>query len=134
MSAVIDTNVLVYDTFSDSLFHEKAQKLLDRLKTWILPTIVVHEYIWVLRALDVAPSIALSKVEEYLLHPKTLVAQVTDADLKKVLALMAVENLPLTRYNDKLVLSIALRLRAKLATFDQKLRNQARKLGLQTLP
>ena len=134
MSAVIDTNVLVYDTFADSVFHKKAQKLLDGLKTWVLPTIVIHEYVWVLRALDVTPSIAVSKVEEYLLHPKTLIAQVTEADLKKVLELMAVENFSLTHYNDKLILSIALRHRARLATFDQKLRNQARKLQLQILP
>ena len=32
LEAVIDTNVLVYDTFSDSVYHESAAALLDRLE------------------------------------------------------------------------------------------------------
>ena len=31
MRAVIDTDVLVYDTFEDSVFHEEAKKLIEEL-------------------------------------------------------------------------------------------------------
>ena len=44
MKAVIDTNVLVYDTFEDSLYHKEARKLLDDLDVWIIPIIVIHKY------------------------------------------------------------------------------------------
>ncbi len=38
MRAVIDTNVLVYDTFEDSVHHERAKKLLDDLDGWVIST------------------------------------------------------------------------------------------------
>jgi len=43
--AVIDTNVLVYHTFEDSLYHEAATSLLDRLDRWLVPLVVVYEYV-----------------------------------------------------------------------------------------
>lgn len=48
MSAVVDTNVLIFDTFEDSEFHTEAMKLLDSLKKWILPSIAFREYAWFL--------------------------------------------------------------------------------------
>ena len=39
MRAVID------DTFEDSVHHSEAKNLLDSLDEWILPTIVIHEYV-----------------------------------------------------------------------------------------
>jgi len=45
MKALIDTNVLVYDTFEDSIYHAEAKKLLDSLDRWIIPSIVIHEYV-----------------------------------------------------------------------------------------
>jgi predicted nucleic acid-binding protein len=39
--AVVDTNVLVYDTFEDSLYHETAARLLDNLDRWLVPLIVI---------------------------------------------------------------------------------------------
>jgi len=44
------------------------------------------------------------------------------------------EGLSLARFNDKVVLSAALRRNASLATFDVKLRKQAAKLGVRVLP
>jgi len=32
MRAVIDTNVLIYDTFEDSLYHSEAKNILDPLE------------------------------------------------------------------------------------------------------
>ena len=53
MKALIDTNVLVYDTFEDSIYHAEAKKLLDSLDRWIIPSIVIHEYVWVMRILKI---------------------------------------------------------------------------------
>lgn len=67
MKAVIDTNVLIYDTLEDSVFHEEARGLLERLEEWLIPLIVVYEYIWFMKGLNVSVGDALAKTEEYLL-------------------------------------------------------------------
>lgn len=35
MKAVIDTDVPIYDTFEDSVFHEEARALLEKLGEWL---------------------------------------------------------------------------------------------------
>jgi len=62
--AVIDTNVLVYDTFEDSVYHESASQLLDDLDRWLIPLISIYEYVWLLKGL----SISLVDVKEKLLE------------------------------------------------------------------
>jgi predicted nucleic acid-binding protein len=64
--AVIDTSVLVYDTFEDSLYHEAAARLLDSLDRWLIPLIVVYEYVWFLKGLNVRPADARDKLLEYI--------------------------------------------------------------------
>ena len=49
--AVIDTNVLIYDLFEDSMYHKEASSILDMLEAWIIPTIVIHEFIWFIKGL-----------------------------------------------------------------------------------
>ena len=62
MRVVIDTNVLVYDTFEDSLYHLEAKNILDSLEKWIIPTIVIHEYVWVLKSLKIPVNEVVYKV------------------------------------------------------------------------
>ena len=64
--AVADTNVLVYDTFEDSLYHETPARLLDSLDRWLVPLIVVYEYVWFLKGLNVRPADARDKLLEYI--------------------------------------------------------------------
>ena len=52
MSAVIDTNVLVFDTFEDSEFHAEASGRLDSIEKWHLPDIVFHELMWFFKSED----------------------------------------------------------------------------------
>jgi predicted nucleic acid-binding protein len=68
---VVDTNVLVYDTFEDSLYHEAAARLLDSLDRWLIPLIVVYEYVWVLKGLNVEPAHVREKLLEYLTEEKS---------------------------------------------------------------
>ncbi|MEO2152327.1 MAG: PIN domain-containing protein, partial [Thermococcus sp.] len=46
MHGVIDTNVLIYDTFEDTEFHKKAEETLESLDRWYVPAIVTQEYVW----------------------------------------------------------------------------------------
>ncbi len=129
MRAVVDTNVLVYDTFEDSVHHERAKELLDDLDRWVIPTIVIHEYVWVLRSLNVDPDDVRYKVEEYLTHRKTRVVPESRRDVLSALKIVAEEEIALSRYNDKVILSVAERENLALATFDEKLRRQASSRG-----
>ena len=119
MKAILDTNILVYDTFEDSVYHKEAKDVLDSLKEWLIPTIVIHEYVWVLRSLEIDTKVVLEKVEEYLYHDKTKTICETQNDIIYSLKTILHEQLSLSRYNDKVILSIAIRLDAPVATFDK---------------
>ena len=134
MKAVIDTNVLIYDTFEDSVHHSEAKNLLDSLDEWILPTIVIHEYVWAMKSLNIDATNILDKVEEYVKHHKTRVVEETVDDILSALNAIVDEGLSLSRYNDKVILSIAIKNKRVLATFDGKLRKQALAVGLDILP
>lgn len=133
MKALIDTNVLVYDTFEDSIYHAEAKKLLDSLDEWIIPSIVVHEYVWVMRALKIEVGEVAYKVKEYLQHYKAGLVNETSQDIGRALSLIEKEGLNLSQYNDKIILSLALKV-GSLATFDRKLRKQASTRRIQILP
>lgn len=73
---LLDTNVLVYDTIGDSEAHSVAVELVDSASEIIIPSIVVHEYIWVMLRPGVNPLFVADKVGEYLnaLEPSTFVS------------------------------------------------------------
>ncbi|MEM2988989.1 MAG: PIN domain-containing protein [Candidatus Bathyarchaeia archaeon] len=134
MRAVIDTNVLVYDTFGDSAFHGEARALLESLEEWSIPTIVMNEYVWLLRAIGVSAGDALEKVKEYLLHPKGRLICEEVGDAIRSLQMISSEGLSLSRFNDALILMMATRIKSPIASFDAKLRGQAIGRGLAVLP
>jgi len=97
MRAVIDTNVLIYDTFEDSIYHSEAKNLLDTLE-------------------------------------QTKLIGESEKSITSALNSVLKENFSLSRYNDKVILSLALGKGLSLATFDEKLRKQAIASGLKVLP
>ena len=123
MSAVVDTNVLVFDTFSDSEFHVEARKALERLDLWLLPSIVLHEYVWALRGLKADLAFASKKVEEYLLAEKCSFSPDSEVDL--LFATRGASSY--AKYNDFLILSQAKRLGLPLFSFDEELNKVARR-------
>lgn len=133
MRAVIDTNVLVYDTFEDSVYHSEAKELLDALDEWIIPLIVIHEYVWLMKSLSIGVDDVVYKVEEYIEHKKTRITKEEPEDIVGALERVRREKLRLSRYNDEVLLSVAAKI-GILATFDKKLRNQAEALKVRTLP
>jgi len=132
--AVIDTNVLIYDTFEDSIYHTEAKNLLDKLDEWIIPAIVVHEYVWVLKSLGIAVEDVLYKIDEYLTHHKTKLMRESEKVVLSALNIIVKERINLSRYNDKVILSLAVEEGVPLATFDERLRKQAANIGIMTLP
>ncbi|MDI3497836.1 PIN domain-containing protein [Archaeoglobus sp.] len=134
MKAVIDTNVIVYDTFEDSVFHQEAMQLLDRIDVWVIPTIVIHEYVWVLKSLKVDVKEIKYKVEEYINHYKTKMVSENKQIVLSALERIVGGGLSLSRYNDELILAVAGREKLSLATFDERLRRQARARGVEVIP
>jgi len=126
MSAVVDTNVLVFDTFEDSDSHREAVEALDALEDWVIPGIVFHEYVWFMRDQKVEVAETRMKVNEYLMDAKTRFRSVDADDIS-----FAVGNAGrLGEYNDLLVLSSAKRLGLTLLTFDKGLAARAREFGV----
>jgi hypothetical protein len=124
MSAVIDTNILIYDTFNDTSYHIEAKKELYALEKWIIPTLVFHEYIWFMKAENIQYHIAKEKILDYINHEKT----VSTSDDKEHLlnALNLTEKY--SDYNDSVILSIANRLQVPLITYDKKLKTRFEEL------
>jgi len=122
----VDTNVLVFDTYEDSELHEEARGSLEEAEKWVLPGIVVNEYVWALRGLKSRLSFARDKVEEYLLSDKVTFSSDSQDDI-----LFATrEASSISRYNDFLILSHAKRSGVKLLTFDAELKRDAQKVGV----
>ncbi len=132
--AVIDTNVLIYDIFEDSIYHKEASKLLDSLNVWFIPSIVIHELVWFLRGLNISVEKAIDVVSQYVKSYKSRIVPIEIRDIIESLTIIKQEKLSLSKYNDKLILAIALRLNVPLATFDRKLRREAMKKGVKVIP
>ncbi|MHC1628551.1 MAG: PIN domain-containing protein [Candidatus Nezhaarchaeales archaeon] len=128
--AVIDTNVLIFDTFMDSEHYREASSLLDSMQEWLIPSLVVHEYVWALRGLRLSFEEARRKILEYILDPRAVLVPIELGDI--LFSLREIENFD--KYNDLTILSIALRTVRRLATFDRELRRRASNTGVQLLP
>lgn len=69
---VIDTNVLIFDTFEDSELHEAATRGLDSAEKWCIPGMAFHEFLWFFKGRDLKLTDAKAKVDEYLTNEKSL--------------------------------------------------------------
>ena len=122
MSAVLDTNVLIFDTFADSEFHLQAASTLDSMERWSLPGIVFHELIWFFKVRKIELSRARTKVEEYMANEKASFSPCTADDIRFAMTRMK----EYSQYNDLIVLSTAKRLGLPLFTFDEELKKSAK--------
>ncbi len=129
---VIDTNVFIYDTFENSIYFDEAKEILDSLLTWIVPDIVILEYVWFLKNILPVEEIEY-KVKELFLSKKTKVIKTSIVDYLFSLNVIKLEKISLSRFNDKVILSIARRF-GGLASFDRKLRAQAKKFKIEVMP
>jgi uncharacterized protein len=118
---VIDTNVLIFDIFENSEFHNEASNGLDTSEKWNVPSIVFHELIMFLRSREIPIARANSKVKEYLTNAKAIFMACTADDI--LFSISRVENY--RNYDDFLILSIAKRLDLPLFTFDNDLKKAA---------
>ncbi len=126
---MLDTNVLIFDTFEDSEFHVQAASTLDSIERWTLPGIVFHELIWFFKARKIELSRARTKVEEYIANEKTSFSPCIADDIRFAVTRMK----DYTQYNDLIVLSTAKRLGLPLFTFDEELKRSARENSIRVV-
>ncbi|MCI4455182.1 MAG: PIN domain-containing protein [Sulfolobus sp.] len=130
MRAVIDTNILIYDLVEDSEFHKEAEKLLDSLEEWLIPSIVIHEFVWFLRANEIDN---VEYVKSYVNNEKAKILCDNDDVIGRALEILIKERLSLSRYNDVVILAHAIVNKLPLATKDKALKGLARRHGVEVI-
>ena len=130
MRAVVDTNVLIYDLVEDSEFHKEAEELLDGLDEWLIPSIVVHELVWFLRANGIHNE---EYVRSYVTNERAKVLCDKDDVMDRALEILIKERLSLSRYNDVVILAHAIESDSPLATKDEALKSLARRHGVEVI-
>ena len=121
---VVDTNVLIYDTFEDTSYHENARRILDSLSEWRIPSIVLVEYIAFLNRIRLGREKILDKLYELVNDPKFSLVDVEKGDVLEALKMVENERLSTLRLNDKIILSISKRVGENLVTFDRSLKGE----------
>jgi len=126
---IVDTNVLIYDTFEDTTYHKEARSLLDSLPEWNVPSVVIIEFIAFLNKLHIKREDILNKLNELINDPKFNLIEVEKEDLLTALKIVKDERLSPLRINDKIILSISSRRKENLLTFDKQLKRELESLG-----
>ena len=129
--AVIDTNVLIYDYVEDSEHHRRAEEILDSLDRWVIPIIVIHEFMWFLKGIGLSQG--LRDVLDYLKHEKAEVVCDCVENVINAVEIMIKEGLPLPDYKDAVILTHAIKEKIPLATFNKKLAKIASKYGVEVI-
>jgi len=128
--SVIDTNVLIYDTFEDLDRHKEARNILNSTSEWFVPSVVLIEFIAFLNKCGLKSGNMISKIQELIKHPKFVLIDIKPEDVLRSLESVKEERLSTLRLNDKIILHASKRLRKQLITFDRKLKLQFEKHAL----
>jgi predicted nucleic acid-binding protein len=122
---VIDTNALIYDTIEDSEHHRIASAIIDSLDICIVPSVVLEEFIFTLAKLGLDNKIIYEKVLDLLETFEYL--PIEKEDIINALNMIKKEKVSFKKFNDKLILCIAERRKAKLLTFDKELQKEQKR-------
>ncbi len=125
MRLLLDTNILVYDNIEDSEHHYDVVKIIDTADEIFIPTIVIHEYIWVMLKLSVDIKIILIKIHEYLEDIRTRYLHESLSIIDHALRMLKEDNAKAKEVNDYIILSLALTNKLDIATFDKGLKSIA---------
>jgi len=134
MKLLADTNVLVYDTIEDSKYHELASNIIDSAKELWLPSIVIHEYIWVMLKLNISAEFIALKILEYLRDPRAVYLAENPEILSNALKYLKEKQASTREINDLIILMFAKQYNLTLATFDKRMKRTALSMGINVIP
>ena len=120
MKSVLDTNFIINLIFEDQPFHKEAIESWKNIEKAYVPTVVVFELIYFLTK--------YKKIEWVYLFLSDEKVEYIETKLEDIY--FALKNNPKSydEFNDFIILHSALRLKAKLETFDKELKERVRKL------
>lgn len=124
VEAVIDTNVLIYDTVEDSVYHKDAEEKLSNLRKWVIPTVVLEEFAIVLLQLRVGRSFIREKLLEILENEKVEIAPLTRQHFIDSINTISKESISFKRLNDKLIVSAAKSRKLPVFTYDREIKKE----------
>ncbi|MGQ9597251.1 MAG: PIN domain-containing protein [Thermoproteota archaeon] len=124
VEAVIDTNVLIYDTVEDSVYHKDAEEKLSNLRKWVIPTVVLEEFAIVLLQLRVGRSFIREKLLEILENEKVEIAPLTRQHFIDSVNTISKESTSFKRLNDKLIVSAAKSRKLPIFTYDREIKKE----------
>ena len=133
MEAIIDTNILVYETIEDSMYHKEVVEKLKDLESLYVPTNILIEFILVMKRLKLENQIIMRKILEILEDPRINLINIAKMDFKESLKIIIRENKDMKEINDKIILALAKRKNLPIYTYDRRLKQQARKYGVKVL-
>lgn len=116
----------------DSKEHAKADKALNSLSKWYVPTIVIYELAWFFRSINIPAEKVAEIITSIVKYGKTTIVCEGDA-VEWALHTMLRMNLGLGSFNDMVILGIAHRLGKPLLTFNERLRRGQGDLALRYL-
>lgn len=133
MKAVIDTNVLVYDTIENSPFHEQASRLIDKLELPMVNSISIIELGFVLPRYGVDSHDVKRKLDELLQRDLFSVSWLSNKMLAGASEFVVKNNLSFRDFNDWIIAFDAYSRKIPIATFDRNLEKQCKKSGIEIL-
>ena len=133
MEAIIDTNILIYETIEDSMYHKEVVEKLKDLESLYIPTNILIEFILVMKKLKLENEVIMYKISEILEDPSISLISIAKMDFKESLKIIIRENRDMKEINDKIILALAKRKNLPIYTYDRQLKQQARKYGVKVL-
>ena len=133
MEAIIDTNILIYETIEDSMYHKEVVEKLKDLEGLYIPTNILIEFILVMKRLKLENQIIMRKILEILEDPRISLINIAKMDFRESLKIIIRENRDMKEINDKIILALAKRKNLPIYTYDRQLKQQARKYGVKVL-
>jgi predicted nucleic acid-binding protein len=95
---------------------------------------VLYELVWVLRKLKLTVEQVEKIVDTIAKNPKASIIADDGSDISQALRILIRENLNLTQFNDKVILSVALRLARPIKTYDDELKQETKNLLAEESP
>lgn len=132
---LVDTNVLIYECFEDSEHHSDAIDIMYSTGNVLIPSIVIHEYIWLLTRRFGIPFLKVAeKVEQLLTEEHIRLVCEEPSDIAGALRLAHQDSVRARELNDYVIISTALRSGLSIASYDNGLRQVAARKGIKVIP
>ena len=134
MRLLPDTNILIYETVEDSEHHEEVCRILDQAKEIFIPSIIIHEYLWVAPKIGIDIKTVFVKITEYLRDSRVYYFAESLDDYRSAIRMLLEDNKSYRELNDYIILAIAIKEKLILATYDYELKKAATRRGVRVVP